>query len=427
MKLLPKDWYRSRTYLHFDLPINIKKASKLVSDSELVSKHAFYPLIHYSIEVKKIGKDPLTKRVIELEPKLRPISYPAHLDSHIYSYYAKILNFHYEKKLKKNGLNDSILAFRTLGKSNVDFALNAFDEVKKAGECCVVALDVSKFFDTLNHQFLKQEWCNLLQVEKLPKDHFNVYKSITKHAHVKKVDLYNLLGISLNYHNHGKRRVCEPQEFRGEVRENKLIKVNPEQYGIPQGTPLSAMLSNIYMFEFDCKMKQFANDHNGKYFRYCDDMLFIVPIEDKLEVEKFAITEMKNLKLMVNQKKTEIRTFTFNGNKLQVDKPLQYLGFMFDGEDIFIRSSSLSRYSLRMRRGIRLAKKTMLKHNNIRSENGQDEKSLFKKKLYSRYTHLGKRNFVTYGIRAANKMKSESIRRQLKPLFKRFNDELNKT
>ncbi|MGR6831329.1 hypothetical protein [Aliivibrio wodanis] len=137
--------------------------------------------------------------------------------------------------------------------------------------------------------------------------------------------------------------------------------------------------------------------------------------------------QIKGLKLSVNQKKTEIRTFTRVGEKLKADSHLQYLGFMFDGEDIFIRSSSLARYSERMRRGIRLAKKTMIKYNSIRYEKGLPERELFKRKLYSRYTHLGKRNFITYGIRAANKMESESIRRQLKPLFKRFNDELNKT
>ena len=427
MKLLPKDWYRSRYYLHFDLPLNIKKASKLVTDPRLIAKHAFYPLIHYSIETVKISKDSVTKKVKVLTPKSRPISYPAHLDSHIYSYYSKILSHYYEIKLKENGLDNSILAFRTLGKSNIDFALDAFNEVKKIGACCAVALDVRKFFDTLDHEVLKKEWCNLLQEKKLPKDHFNIYKSITKHAHVEKLDLYKLLGISLNYHNHGKRRVCTPQEFRNKVRANKLISTTNVPYGIPQGTPLSAMLSNIYMFEFDYKMNEFVKKHNGKYFRYCDDMLFILPTQKLEEVKSLATNEIKNLQLTLNSDKTESRIFTFNNNnKLVADKPLQYLGFMFDGEDIFIRSSSLARYSERMRRGIRLAKKTMLKHNKIRTKNGQSRKALFKRKLYSRYTHLGKRNFVTYGLRAAKTMKSKSVQRQLKPLFKRFNDELNK-
>ena len=74
---------------------------------------------------------------------------------------------------------------------------------------------------------------------------------------------------------------------------------------------------------------------------------------------------------------------------------------------------------------MRLARKTMIKYNLIRVKKGQPEKNLYKKKLYSRYTHLGKRNFVTYGIRAAKKMDSKSIRKQLKPLWNRLNDTLN--
>jgi hypothetical protein len=428
MKLSPHEWYRSRTYLHFDLPISIKKASKIVPNPELVAKHAFYPLIHYKMEVKKVSKDPITKKVaVALPIKERPISYPAHLDSQIYSYYSKVLNELYEKKLKKNDLHNSILAFRSvLGKSNIGFALDAFNAVKDFGECCVVALDVSKFFDTLNHNHLKKEWCDLLQVDKLPKDHFNVYKSITKSSKVNKDDLYKLLGISLNYSNHKKRRVCEIKEFREKVRANKLVKPHPYNYGIPQGTPLSAMLSNIYMFGFDYVMKNYMNDFNGKYFRYCDDMLFIVPVEKEAEIQAFATVEIEKIGLSLNINKTEIRKFSLCDDKLTADKNLQYLGFTFDGNNISIRSSSLARYSTRMRKGIRLAKKTMQKHNNILLESGRNERGLYKKKLYSRYTHLGKRNFITYGLRAAKEMDSESIKKQLKPLFYRFKEELNK-
>ncbi len=79
-----------------------------------------------------------------------------------------------------------------------------------------------------------------------------------------------------------------------------------------------------------------------------------------------------------------------------------------------------------MRRGVSLAKQTMRKYNNIRAMKGADEKDLYKKKLYSRYTHLGGRNFITYGLRAANKMNSNTIKKQLKPLWRRFHEEIEK-
>ncbi|HGS4441951.1 TPA: hypothetical protein ACMDNB_003635 [Vibrio cholerae] len=121
-----------------------------------------------------------------------------------------------------------------------------------------------------------------------------------------------------------------------------------------------------------------------------------------------------------------MRTFSSQGGILVADQMLQYLGFMFDGENVYIRSSSLARYSEKMKRGIRLAKKTMDKYNAVRVAKGLPEKSLYKRKLYSRYTHLGGRNFVTYGLRAASAMQSKTIKRQLKPLWRRFHEELEK-
>jgi RNA-directed DNA polymerase len=115
---LPK-WYRSRGYLHFDLPVGFKKAVAVASSPDNVAKHAFYPLINYTVESKKINKDKKTKK-LNVTLKERPIAYSSHMDSHIYAYYAKTLSKKYEHKIKEVGLDNSILAFRELGKSNID-------------------------------------------------------------------------------------------------------------------------------------------------------------------------------------------------------------------------------------------------------------------------------------------------------------------
>lgn len=418
-------WYRSRGYLHFDLPISLKKARNLVTNPDLVSKHAFFPLISYAVESKKISKNKKTRK-IDIAVKERPIAYSAHVDSHIYAYYANLLSRKYESRLKSAGLSDCILAFRGLGKSNIDFAFEAFEQIKKMGECSAVALDFSKFFDTLDHSILKQSWANLLGEEKLPPDHFNVFKSITKFSQVNKVDLYKEFGISPNNPKNGRTRVCTAQEFRDVVRKKKLIKPNKNSFGVPQGSPISALLSNIYMFEFDAEMKKYMDIHGGKYYRYCDDMLFIVPAPLRDKVAGFAQERVKSLEVTINTKKTELRTFKYKNDVLVTDQMLQYLGFMFDGENAYIRSSSLARYSEKMKRGVRLAKRTMDKYNAVRLTKGLPEKDLYKRKLYSRYTHLGGRNFVTYGLRAAKTMQSKTIKRQLKPLWRRFHEELER-
>lgn len=418
-------WYRSRGYLHFDPPVSYKKALNIVKNPDTVAKHAFYPLINYIVESKKISKDKITKQ-INVTLKERPIAYSSHIDSHIYSYYAKILSREYEKKLHAAGLENSILAFRGLGKNNIDFAFEAFEKIKEKGECSAVALDFSKFFDTLDHQLLKSMWSNLLDSSTLPPDHFNVFKSLTRFSKVNKLVLYNKFSISPNNPKNGRHRVCTAKEFREVVRKGGLITTNNDPFGIPQGSPISALLSNIYMLDFDIEMKRYVDIHNGEYYRYCDDMLFIVPIELRDKVAGFAQKMIKDIKVTINTKKTELRTFKFENNHLKSDPMLQYLGFMFDGENIYIRSSSLARYSEKMRRGITLAKNTMRKYNAVRTRKGLPKKALYKRKLYSRYTHLGGRNFITYGLRAAEKMDSKTIKRQLKPLWRRFNEELEK-
>ena len=418
-------WYRSRGYLHFDVPVSFKKAKSLVTNPDLISKHAFFPLINYAVESKKISKNKDTQK-IDVTVKERPIAYASHIDSHIYSYYASILSKKYEAKLKWAGLTGCILAFRGLGKSNIDFAFEAFEQIKAMGECSAVALDFSKFFDTLDHDLLKQSWASLLGEKKLSPDHFNVFKSITKFSQVNKVELYKEFGISPNNPKNGRNRVCTVQEFRDVVRKKNLIKANKGSFGIPQGSPISALLSNIYMFEFDVEMKRYMDIHGGKYYRYCDDMLFIVPAPLRDKVAGYAQEQVKNLKVSINEKKTELRTFSFKDGILVADQMLQYLGFMFDGENVYIRSSSLARYSEKMKRGIRLAKKTMNKYNAVRVAKGLSEELLYKRKLYSRYTHLGGRNFITYGLRAASTMQSKTIKRQLKPLWRRFHEELER-
>ncbi|WP_348827107.1 antiviral reverse transcriptase Drt2 [Halomonas sp. RT37] len=418
-------WFRRRNYLHFDSPVSFKKAEKLVTNPQTVSRHSFYPLISYTIDSTKISKDKVTNQITK-EPKKRPISYPAHKDGHIYSYYSKLISQHYEEKVNTVQLSESILAFRQLGKSNISFAKEAFDTIKEMGNCSVVALDIKSFFDTLDHKMLKEKWSKIISASSLPADHYSIYKSITQYSIVDKHRLYEELGISKNNPKKSRHRLCLPNEFRETVRKKGLVATNRAGKGIPQGTPISALLSNIYMIDFDILMNEVVSEQGGKYFRYCDDMLFITPTAYRDDVAGFVQSEIIKLGLSIQTKKTERRTFSITPTGLQSDKPLQYLGFTFDGERILIRSSSLSRYSRKMKGGVKLAKKTMEKKNKERTEKNLPEKGIYKKNLYERYSHLGKTNFITYGHRAAKEMNSFHIKRQLSPLWKRLKDEIEK-
>jgi hypothetical protein len=418
-------WYRPRGYLHFDLPIGKEKAASIVSSPSRICRHAFWPLIDYQIQSVKITKDDNGKLIRKV--KDRPIAYAAHLDSHIYAYYARLLERPYEEAIKQANIDSCVLAFRQLGKSNIEFARDAFKTISRVAPVGVVAVDISGFFDNLNHHILKQRWANLLGHQVLPEDHYAVFRSLTRYSKVNRDDLYKALGVSKQNPKRDRARVCEPDDFRGIVRGGKMIKKNPHRFGIPQGTPISALLSNIYMFDFDQEMNDIVSDAGGYYFRYCDDMLFIVPKEFMAGVEKIVAERIKKLELTINPDKTERRTFTNREDgSLHADKPLQYLGFIFDGQRIFIRSAAFARHSQRMKKGVSLAKRTRDKRNSLRATKAQPAKPLYKGQLYEKYSHLGSRNFIRYGYRAARVMKSKTIRKQLLPLWKELIEEIEK-
>lgn len=66
----------------------------------------------------------------------------------------------------------------------------------------------------------------------------------------------------------------------------------------------------------------------------------------------------------------------------------------------------------------------MRRKNKLRTGRGAPERKLYLKKLLTRYSHLGKRNFLRYGHNAADVMGSAAIRKQLRPLWSRLQDEL---
>ncbi|WP_435248673.1 antiviral reverse transcriptase Drt2 [Vibrio sp. nBUS_14] len=434
-------WYTKRNYLHFDQSVSEVKAQRIVMNKKVVSTHAFFPFISYTFNTSKLARDVATDKLYQ-KPKPRSVAYSSHIDSHIYAYYAQLLSERYEEALKQKGLEENVLAFRKIdGKSNIHFANDAFNDIRLFGTGhSAVALDFSKFFNTLDHQLLKLSWCEVLKVSQLPSDHYNVFRSLTKYSEADRNALFSMFDISpynpKAQDSQGKKRkqICSISDFRSKVRKNGLIQTNRSGEGIPQGSPISALLSNIYMLSFDEKMRDFVACHGGKYYRYCDDMLFIVPTSIRSDVEQFAIQEIGSLKVQINKDKTEIRDFKLSDNVLTSfdehgqKKTLQYLGFLFDGNSIYLRSTALARYSEKMKGGVKLAKDTRDKENRIRKTKGEPKQDrLYRKKLHRLYSYRGKRNFLSYGYRAAKIMdNSSSIKKQLKPLWGRLQEEIAK-
>lgn len=419
MQAATESWFRRRGYLHFDRPVGLATALTIVSDPIRVAQRGFFPFLDFDILSTKVKWEKELRQLVK-KHKERKVAYASHVDSHIYSYYCHLLSIRYEEELIKRDLSDCVLAFRTLGKSNIHFAAQGFSEIMKRNNSYVLGLDVRGFFDTLDHGILKSSWASVLGLSHLPADHYAVYKAITRYSMVNLDAVLELLGISKNNPKNGRNRLCTPEEFRDKVRSSNLIRTNKEGKGIPQGSSISALLSNIYMLNFDQQINEYVKEIGGRYFRYCDDMLFVFPLAAKATCEAVINAAILQYKLTIQDTKTERREFLSKAGRLVTDKPLQYLGFLFDGRNIYLRSASLARYSDRLTRGVRLAKATMRKRNRARLARGEEPRPLFIDNLIRRYTYFGRRNFISYGYRAAKIMNSQSLRRQLRPLWPKF-------
>lgn len=419
-------WYKKRSYPHFDLPLSADKAKAYVTDPGKVARHSFYPFLSFNISKRRFRKQ---GGKVKISQKVRPIRIPAHVDGYIFAYYAKELATAYESAIRGTDLQRSVIAYRKGLGCNIDLAQTAFDEIERRGSCSAVAIDIEAFFDSIDHEVLKQSWCSLLGTSTLPPDHFAVYRAITRYARVDKEECYRRLGIPLN----GKEpplRLCSAREFREKIRGDRssyanLIVTHDQPFGIPQGSQISAVLSNIYMLQFDRAMCSLSASIDAYYRLYSDDILWICDHKDvtlvQNETEKFLRQLGGSIK--INKAKTVISTYrrTSSGELICAGRPLQYLGFEFDGTERLLRSSTLSRFWRRVVFGVRSAKRDAHK-----AAQAGGKLVVFKRSIYRRFTHLGRSNFITYALRSAKMTKGKGIRKQIARHWDRVQAEIRK-
>lgn len=428
--------YLKKGYLHFDnriwFPDFQEKFKKFITKPENVTSHSFFPFLKVILETKRRkGYNP-RKHKRQIKIKERPICYAAHFDALIYSFYSTYLSEKYEDFVTEHKLNESVLAYRSLELCNIDFAKEVFDYISNKGECVAVALDIKGFFDNLNHDKLKENWLKVINANesepftKLPKDQFKLYNSLSKFAFVEKTNLLKSLGLKeKDIQSKKLSKFCDITEFRSKVKgaNPSPLCVNLKR-GIPQGSPISAVLSNVYMVDYDKAIITLKEKYNFIYRRYCDDIIIICEIKDLSSLKDQLYKEIKKLDLEIQPEKEEVVYFlndTSHSLRGYSDiekgkfKNLQYLGFEFNGQNTYIRSSSLSRFHRRMKGGVREA---------IKMAYGKKARGnrLFRKRLHERFTHLGGQNFLTYAYRASEIMdNSETIKKQVARHFDHLN------
>jgi len=139
-------------------------------------------------------------------------------------------------------------------------------EYINSGHTCIVDIDLKTFFDEVDH-------CLLLQI---------LYRKVKCRQSLRLIRKWLRAPIQLN---------------------GKLVK---RRKGVPQGSPLSPILSNIMLDELDKELTRMG----VKYVRYADD--FSIYCHEKSEAEEVQEKIYKFLKkklhLPINEEKSGIRT-----------------------------------------------------------------------------------------------------------------------
>jgi hypothetical protein len=364
---------------HLDAPLSKGEAERLVSDPTLVAQHPFYPFLQRNQRWTKFALK--NARPEEVEKKDRPIRYAARRDSYIFAHYRRLLYPLYELELQRLGISECVLAYRRIpingrrgGKCNIHFAGQAFQLIRSLGDCFVFALDISHFFETLDHLQIKRNWARLLGIAhpggecRLPDDHYSVFKAVTRYSCIDRDLAYRELGLIgettsaqgrkqikfLAARENFPMQICTPSIFRERL--SPLIERNENPFGIPQGSPISDLLANLYLIDFDCKLNALARSWNGKYLRYSDDLLLVLPgaVGDWAAVLREAESALHREapRLQIKHEKTQVYRYEREdvgpdqSNK-RLDHPtgpdgLEYLGFRYDGKHIYIRNSTVS-------------------------------------------------------------------------------------
>lgn len=377
---MPIEWQLNaddlKKYPHFDKYLSPEKAAAIATNPKLVASNAFFPFLRYTKGWRPYRPNGKPR-------KERPIRYASRRDAYIFSRYRELLSHAYEAELIRRNIAHCPIAYRKIpvngtfgpGKCNINFAKDAIDRIQALRRCSVVALDISSYFESIDHCLLRKLWCDLLGIAELPPDHAAVFKAITTYAVVDRDKLFERLGFIGPKNQNGKTvqgylrsyneipmQICSPADFRskvagGDVTLPSLIETNDKPSGIPQGAPISDILANIYLIDFDVVMEAYARNYGGCYFRYSDDLLLIVPggAADGLKARDYAIAEITKFgsELRIKEQKTSIVTYEPDTNgqlyHTYVDgsqgrNGLEYLGFRFDGRRIYLRDSTVSAF-----------------------------------------------------------------------------------
>ena len=200
----------------------------------------------------------------------RPLSIPAIRDRILHTAVALVLTPVFEVEFE-----DVSFAYR-VGRS-VDQAVSLIERLRDKGFNWVVDADIHRYFDEVDHDLL------MIEIEKMVTDK-GILRLIRQWLKATVVD--------------GKKRY-------------KLTK------GVPQGSPLSPLLANLYLDHLDDTLL----DKNLRLVRYADDFVILCKSADKAnDALELTGDVLESLRLSFSEHKTRVVNF---------DQGFRFLGVQF--------------------------------------------------------------------------------------------------
>jgi RNA-directed DNA polymerase len=220
----------------------------------------------------------------------RKLGVPCVVDRVIQQAILQVLTPMFEPKFSES-------SFGSRPKRSAHGAIRQVKSIIKAGYRYAVDLDLEKFFDTVNHDVLMSRLARTL-TDKV------------------------LLGLMGRY-----------------LRAGVLVEstIEPTEWGTPQGSPLSPLMSNILLDDLDKELE--ARGH--RFARYMDDLVILVKSRraGRRVMVKISRYLTQKLKLKVNRQKSRV---------VKIEE-LEFLGFTFRGIRIFVCDQALRDFKHRLR------------------------------------------------------------------------------
>jgi RNA-directed DNA polymerase len=221
----------------------------------------------------------------------RPLGIPTVMDRVIQQAIAQVLGPMFDP-----GFSETSYGFRP-GRSAHD-AVNKVREYICEGYRVAVDMDLSKFFDTVNHDVLMQR----------------VARKVRDKSVLRLIGKYLRAGVVVKGRLH------------------KTVK------GVPQGGPSSPLLANILLDDLDKELER----RRHRFVRYADDFLVLVKSRSAAERVKRGIRKFlqKKLKLKVNEGKSRVSK----------TDDTDFLGFTFKGKNIYWSEKAFREFKRRVKR-----------------------------------------------------------------------------